>query len=981
MSENSGSSISVKSLCEREKIKQRTRAKFKQLMGNQDIVAEPEKCSSTKNTEEIPLLAKTKKESKMYPSSEINQYEDDGQSNHGYSINNISSIGETTIEQSQKKSDNAYLNKKKKQKTSLLKENAQNSNKTSKDYKKKRKERIKEEVPEDKFNQENESPVLGILIHGTDKLKTDFLICHPLVKVHIVNMKTGQHLKKLHSDRSVTSYYERQSNNIEYIMPMMTQPFNLKEKKYLMPLWEELLIFNEDFSYFIKKESEVIIFFEVIDFISPESNFSNKWLKKLENQGGWHKIAWGFLKLVGTNDILNVEKKVRLQLYNPPKYQFWKKINGLEVYNWWSKFNKSYYPSTLYVTVKAVILPKSVDSTVRSMAPFQEERSISSHIQTKNGLLLKNCSSSPRKTSIQPELWTRIAGQTCKIPNQIFISSQVSAFGCNAIKFSHSGRILVYGCSLENGHYIMLHEIPSGTLCSQIKAHAGIIYDLDWSADDSLLISASSDSTVRIWCVDDFTATLISILPHPCFVYCAKFHPKYPSIIVSGGYDKIIRVWTIEPNGEPKLHMELEGHNGNINALCWNDKGNKLFSADSIGIIQMWNVYLSDNDTDIMKQWILNKEIKLKETQEMPINSLNLHSSGKKLLFNCRNSTIFLYDLTVDLVVQHFYGFVNFQHHLKCCLSPCGNLIFAGGEDGKVTVWNTNTAEKLAVYDNLPYLGPVTAVDYHPLDHIVAMCSLEDNAPILAYKYDYNEPPIGSGKGNICSNQTHIPQNISPGKIQSRVSSDSSQSNSPLLHISKRKLNNKLKNEELEIENSTRLQKVVKKLDSVFKIGEMIKDKKEVEYLVTHDLKNKQIPFEDKVIALYDYNSNFPNELSLQKGDIIKVLNREDPQWWFGTLEKSGINGYFPANYVTPSVPTKYVDHAIKQDDDDDDDDDQSYYNKRNLTAVLTKMGNLEIISGPEDSSQPSSSQEENIAVSNLTVTRRQKKNTSKNTD
>lgn len=60
MSENSGSSISVKSLCEREKIKQRTRAKFKQLMGNQDIVAEPEKCSSTKKYRRNTITCKNK---------------------------------------------------------------------------------------------------------------------------------------------------------------------------------------------------------------------------------------------------------------------------------------------------------------------------------------------------------------------------------------------------------------------------------------------------------------------------------------------------------------------------------------------------------------------------------------------------------------------------------------------------------------------------------------------------------------------------------------------------------------------------------------------------------------------------------------------------------------------------------------------------------------------------------------------------------
>jgi hypothetical protein len=35
------------------------------------------------------------------------------------------------------------------------------------------------------------------------------------------------------------------------------------------------------------------------------------------SEGGWHHIAWAFLKPVGVNGVLNTEKEVRLQLYKP----------------------------------------------------------------------------------------------------------------------------------------------------------------------------------------------------------------------------------------------------------------------------------------------------------------------------------------------------------------------------------------------------------------------------------------------------------------------------------------------------------------------------------------------------------------------------------------------------------------------------------------------------------------------------------------
>jgi hypothetical protein len=37
------------------------------------------------------------------------------------------------------------------------------------------------------------------------------------------------------------------------------------------------------------------------------------------SEGGWHHIAWAFLKPVAANGALNTEKQVRLQLYKPQR--------------------------------------------------------------------------------------------------------------------------------------------------------------------------------------------------------------------------------------------------------------------------------------------------------------------------------------------------------------------------------------------------------------------------------------------------------------------------------------------------------------------------------------------------------------------------------------------------------------------------------------------------------------------------------------
>uniref|UniRef100_A0A673G1A7 Intersectin-2-like n=1 Tax=Sinocyclocheilus rhinocerous TaxID=307959 RepID=A0A673G1A7_9TELE len=51
-----------------------------------------------------------------------------------------------------------------------------------------------------------------------------------------------------------------------------------------------------------------------------------------------------------------------------------------------------------------------------------------------------------------------------------------------------------------------------------------------------------------------------------------------------------------------------------------------------------------------------------------------------------------------------------------------------------------------------------------------------------------------------------------------------------------------------------------------------------------------------QVIAMYDYKAANKDEMSFQKGQLITVLNKDNPDWWKG--EVAGVVGLFPTNYV-----------------------------------------------------------------------------------
>lgn len=77
-----------------------------------------------------------------------------------------------------------------------------------------------------------------------------------------------------------------------------------------------------------------------------------------------------------------------------------------------------------------------------------------------------------------------------------------------------------------------------GKFVATLRGHVGAVYRLAWSADSRMLVSASKDSTLKIW--DLKTYKLKTDLPgHTDEVYCVDF---VADKVVSGGRDKTVKM-------------------------------------------------------------------------------------------------------------------------------------------------------------------------------------------------------------------------------------------------------------------------------------------------------------------------------------------------------------------------------------------------------------------------------------------------------
>ncbi|XP_070556503.1 jouberin-like isoform X2 [Ptychodera flava] len=609
--------------------------------------------------------------------------------------------------------------------------------------KKKKKAATEEDTPPDEEPAPpvDDSRVLGLYIHRSDRLKTDLNLTHPVVRVHIVDQDTGQYVKKKDSSRAVASYYEKENDNVDFILPIMTQPFDFKKRKTVIPAWEELLLFNESYLYLLQTHEsypKVIVFFELLDFVSMNAASMN--YNNAKSEGGWHRIAWAFLKLVGSNNAPNTEKKIRLQLFYPP-VNYRKKPGSNEVFQWWLYSTRQPYPSTLYVTVKGIRPPDNLHPSVRSMFATQKEEGTTSYKDLRKSIEWGGKTATGRATTKMKSqaMWSRLQGQVCHVPNKPTFQLNAGRKGCFVIKFSRDGCSLACGGADKSGYPISIFDIPSGRLRGQFPGHYSIIYDLCWSPKDNEILSASSDGTARIWDVESMSQMPTRIFPHPAFVYTARYHPNNENIIVTGGYDHVVRVWTKQSDQvHGELIHELEGHRGYVNCLCFGAEGEKMYTADSVGTIIIWNSEVGSKPKakGLKGSWKIEKIVAEKEMEGVIINSIKLHPSGRRLLIHGRDNHIRMLDLRIYTIMQRYLGALNFREQLRSTFSACGTFVISGSEDYQAYVWNTDTGDQVAIYSDFGYKHPISDVEYHPYDHMIAFCSFGENHLVQIYTYD-----------------------------------------------------------------------------------------------------------------------------------------------------------------------------------------------------------------------------------------------------
>ncbi|XP_008982295.1 WD repeat-containing protein 48 isoform X1 [Callithrix jacchus] len=161
----------------------------------------------------------------------------------------------------------------------------------------------------------------------------------------------------------------------------------------------------------------------------------------------------------------------------------------------------------------------------------------------------------------------------------------------NDIVLCCNGKTLI---SASSDTTVKVWNAHKGFCMSTLRTHKDYVKALAYAKDKELVASAGLDRQIFLWDVNTLTAltasnntvTTSSLSGNKDSIYSLAMN-HLGTVIVSGSTEKVLRVW--DPRTCAKL-MKLKGHTDNVKALLLNRDGTQCLSGSSDGTIRLWSL-------------------------------------------------------------------------------------------------------------------------------------------------------------------------------------------------------------------------------------------------------------------------------------------------------------------------------------------------------------------------------------------------------
>lgn len=621
--------------------------------------------------------------------------------------------------------------------------------------------------------------VLATVIKACDALPLDKYVVHPVVRMSVVHARSGKYLSKpLPDDRAVafSDGNEAGESRCSHILPLTTQPYHVRPRRTITPVWNETLLINVNASYFL--HPDVLFLFEVLDFGHQMQTLAERKPHRVDRDG-WYRVAWGFVQPIvpvsdHTDQTGNYNWRLdqelnRVQLYGYSDMPMFQVDGSPEVWQQWKSGYRNKFISTLYVSLgcSARVAPSKVmvdNRAERRLIQTPTEQEVGS-MTVKELLKRAQAGDHQQKEEVLDAAARRHRelNEACILPHLLRGTLAAGEFGSNLVCFkllgAGSGGYLLYSCVGKQQHTVCVMKVNSMQVVYSLPGHLGMIYDMSFDYNERLFVTASADGTAKVWDLEwlhlnhdgsvqnpsnkhknpmspPVDSSAMATLAHTSYVYSAKFHPANSGqnpVVFTAGFDTLVRIWDVS---SATVLRSLSYHSSWVNSIACSPDGTRIFTAAANG--ELFVCRFSEHHQPCKQNTDRVRKIEIEDIGSHAISGLRLVSCGTQeyLLVMSRDNKVRVIELCeLYTVLRGYHGLQSHKHAVKACVSPDGQWVVSGSDDGRLCIWNSSAGQLvLEAMEQLPrWPNPVYDIAWHPTQHLMAVASYGRGQQVLIF--------------------------------------------------------------------------------------------------------------------------------------------------------------------------------------------------------------------------------------------------------
>lgn len=256
------------------------------------------------------------------------------------------------------------------------------------------------------------------------------------------------------------------------------------------------------------------------------------------------------------------------------------------------------------------------------------------------------------------------------------------------VRFAHNDKSLLACSSLDGTLSICQITPPPATVLYILRGHTAGVHDFQWSISNDMLVSCSTDCTMRLW--ESSSGHCLRIIEDPSAspVLACSFQPLNNNMLIAGnekGYIHVSNVSTGILVGSIRTNV-----NCSVQCLTFESNGRTLWVGDSRGFIYSFSYDLTTGKLNRLNRCLVQPNSSVTSISNRSL--LKNKKIASLLLVNCSPNCLIIFEVHSDrLIMRHRFALKHQNKSLKIRSTFCPITSFrdsvciaSGSEDSSI---------------------------------------------------------------------------------------------------------------------------------------------------------------------------------------------------------------------------------------------------------------------------------------------------------